>query len=875
MAEERGDASSLQHLQQSMRDAAEEFLAVSGRKQPGWFKAQEKVLEPAILARNAAQENHSRYNTSQTKQKLKRCRKEVNRLVLFAERAWLSAELANVEGMRDNKGLVTPKEAWAAISRLRGGKSVTKPLVVQSFANEDGTKCKTPAESFERMRGYQTKVWDKVGAFDAEAIELVRQRDPKIFAWMAYNPSDKEIGAAIRKLSNWKSGADTNCPAEYYKAMEHDEETREYIRAIVDEVWISGSYQQPAEPAPPPEPPPDESEGKHDSPPVNTAPPRRSRRTHAPSETALHAAAYSTTPIKTRKVRVARDERKAQEGPELFTRPPKDEDADNDGVLFPEWSEARLKLLPKKGDLSQCKNWRGICLLDIASKIFSNVLVARLQNAQEALGMEAQCGFRGERGTIDGLWNIAVALAKRKEHNLETWALYIDLVKAFDSVSREALFAVLRKFGLPDHFINLVARLHTGVKIKLKLGDDDVEISSTIGVRQGSCEGPVLFLFIMQAALETMDWPVAKPTFCTKEVGPITGAKNLKRNVTNFELWSSLFADDCGLLFETRDDLVTGANYIFAHLKRFGLHMHVGRGVTKSKTEAMFFPAPRQPLDSGDQSDFAVDGDGFISFSTEFVYLGSLLHQTLTCGADIDRRIVKASAAFGALQYSFFKNHLPTIEDKGLVFSTLCISVLLYGCECWSLKGKELQRLRVFYNRCIRSMCKVTMKQVFVHRISTAELLKRLGIRSLEYYYNTRLLRWAGHVARMPMTRTPRRLLTSWVDHKRLVGAPAMTIGRTINKALKTRSISGDFKKWNQLAQDRGSWRSLIDPLRSGSNRSAVHKPKPKPRNQPPSRQQQRPLTPDSRYHHVFGHGLVLKPEHGGHAYEPSLSDYM
>ena len=73
-------------------------------------------------------------------------------------------------------------------------------------------------------------------------------------------------------------------------------------------------------------------------------------------------------------------------------------------------------------------------MLDIASKIFSNILVARLQKAQETLGLEAQCGFRGKRGTIDGLWNLAMALQKRKEHGLETWALFIDLVKAFDTV---------------------------------------------------------------------------------------------------------------------------------------------------------------------------------------------------------------------------------------------------------------------------------------------------------------------------------------------------------------------------------------------------------------------------------------------------------
>jgi hypothetical protein len=38
-------------------------------------------------------------------------------------------------------------------------------------------------------------------------------------------------------------------------------------------------------------------------------------------------------------------------------------------------------------------------------------------------------------------------------------------------------------------------------------------------VRQGSCEGPILFLFILQAALETMHWPVPKPAFRTRDVG--------------------------------------------------------------------------------------------------------------------------------------------------------------------------------------------------------------------------------------------------------------------------------------------------------------------------------------------------------------------
>jgi hypothetical protein len=247
-----------------------------------------------------------------------------------------------------------------------------------------------------------------------------------------------------------------------------------------------------------------------------------------------------------------------------------------------------MKLLPKKGDLSLCKNWRAICLLDIASKILSCVLVARMQVVQEKEGLEEQAGFRSKRGTIDGLFSTSLGLQKRKEHNLETWALFIDLVKAFDTVSREALWLILRKFGMPDHFINIVIRLHNGATMRFKVGETDTELPSTIGVRQGACEGPTLFLFIIQAALETMEWPVDKPEFCTKENGQTTGMRSTaKAGVTTFQLWASLFADDCALLFNSREDLITGANYLYHHLCKFGLLMHTGKGTTPSKTEAV------------------------------------------------------------------------------------------------------------------------------------------------------------------------------------------------------------------------------------------------------------------------------------------------
>ena len=89
----------------------------------------------------------------------------------------------------------------------------------------------------------------------------------------------------------------------------------------------------------------------------------------------------------------------------------------------------------------------------------------------EKCGFGTQVGFRWDRGKIEGLFTTFAGLSKRKEYGLETRALFIDLVKAFDMVPREALFAVLRQFGLPDNLVKVMMRLHFGAKAKFRIGE--------------------------------------------------------------------------------------------------------------------------------------------------------------------------------------------------------------------------------------------------------------------------------------------------------------------------------------------------------------------------------------------------------------------
>jgi len=65
---------------------------------------------------------------------------------------------------------------------------------------------------------------------------------------------------------------------------------------------------------------------------------------------------------------------------------------------FPkEWKEGIIVKVPKKGGLSQCRNWRGVTLLEVISKIFNKVLLERIKNSLEMGLQKEQAGFRQNR----------------------------------------------------------------------------------------------------------------------------------------------------------------------------------------------------------------------------------------------------------------------------------------------------------------------------------------------------------------------------------------------------------------------------------------------------------------------------------------------
>ena len=162
----------------------------------------------------------------------------------------------------------------------------------------------------------------------------------------------------------------------------------------------------------------------------------------------------------------------------------------------------------------------------------------------------------------------------------------------------------------------------------------------------------------------------------------------------------------------------------------------------------MYYPTSMESYEDGDTTMLTVFGLrgedlGFVSFTKEFKYLGSIVHSSLTSDADVDKRIRSAAAAFGAL-WSVLCNFALEGTLRGKVHSVPVLTALLYGSEVWCLREDLLAKLRSFHNRCCRAMCRITMGHTRCCRIPSKQVYRRLGIAAVDQYGTTAVVCSAG-----------------------------------------------------------------------------------------------------------------------------------
>ena len=96
-----------------------------------------------------------------------------------------------------------------------------------------------------------------------------------------------------------------------------------------------------------------------------------------------------------------------------------------------------ISIYKRKGEKSDCSNYRGLSLLGVASKIFAKILLTRFnKHVANVVLPESQCGFRADRSTADMIFVCRQLLVESREQRVPLSIAYIDLQKAFYNVNR-------------------------------------------------------------------------------------------------------------------------------------------------------------------------------------------------------------------------------------------------------------------------------------------------------------------------------------------------------------------------------------------------------------------------------------------------------
>ncbi|GLT51746.1 hypothetical protein SLA2020_251350 [Shorea laevis] len=140
-----------------------------------------------------------------------------------------------------------------------------------------------------------------------------------------------------------------------------------------------------------------------------------------------------------------------------------------DGFFENSLLQAHIVLIPKGENPDAVQKFRPICLLNVAYKVLSKVIVNRLRPFLQHLIGPFQNSFLAGRSTTDNiiLTQEAVHSMRRMKGRKGALAFKIDLQKAFDSVDWEFLRMVLLDFNIPAPLIRLIMFSVTSLQLSI------------------------------------------------------------------------------------------------------------------------------------------------------------------------------------------------------------------------------------------------------------------------------------------------------------------------------------------------------------------------------------------------------------------------
>ena len=271
---------------------------------------------------------------------------------------------------------------------------------------------------------------------------------------------------------------------------------------------------------------------------------------------------------------------------------------------------------------------------------------------------EQQYGFRTNHSTEYAAVRLVDTISKEMESGSTPTALYIDLSKAFDTLSFDILLYKLNYYGVKGNAFKLLKNYLTNRKQYVVFNSQNSEtVDITTGVPQGSILGPLLF------------------SICINDL--ITISNKLK---------FIMYADDTTIYFNLEDfDPYHLKRDINNELEKITLWLKMNKlSLNVQKTKFMIFHRKQKQIS---ELNIAIN-DTDIERVESFNFLGLHIHESLSWRTHTDTVKNKVSKVVGILYR--LKNIFPMYILQTL-YNSLIVSYINYGlCNCRSKLVSQL-----------------------------------------------------------------------------------------------------------------------------------------------------------------------------------------
>ena len=173
-----------------------------------------------------------------------------------------------------------------------------------------------------------------------------------------------------------------------------------------------------------------------------------------------------------------------------------------------QWREGLIVSLFKKGDKEDPGNYRGITLLSVVGKVFCKILNNRLVERLDRGGIlhEGQAGFRVNRSCMDNVFTLNELVQGRLRENKHTYAFFLDVQKAYDTVWRDGLWLKLWDLGVKGRMWRVIKKMYEVSRGAVLLeGEKSTTFSLEQGVAQGCSLSPILFSVFIDDLLREVE----------------------------------------------------------------------------------------------------------------------------------------------------------------------------------------------------------------------------------------------------------------------------------------------------------------------------------------------------------------------------------